>query len=106
MTITTTLVDADGGIDVIAVHDGLPRAGAAERSWRTELSHSVQTEFVENRSRLLDPGIADTVLLASRIQSEVRARFITDPVGMLARYSSRGWLVPIRAKGPTRGRDP
>ena len=41
MTITTTLVDADGGTDVIAVHDGLPPGLSTvdnETGWRDALT--------------------------------------------------------------------
>jgi uncharacterized protein YndB with AHSA1/START domain len=41
MTITTTLADADGGTDVIAVHDGLPAglpAADNETGWREALA--------------------------------------------------------------------
>jgi uncharacterized protein YndB with AHSA1/START domain len=41
MTITITLADADGGTDVLAVHDGLPRglpAGDNVAGWRSSLA--------------------------------------------------------------------
>jgi uncharacterized protein YndB with AHSA1/START domain len=41
MTITTTLVDADGGTDILAVHDGLPRGVPTadnEAGWREALA--------------------------------------------------------------------
>jgi uncharacterized protein YndB with AHSA1/START domain len=41
MTITITLADADGGTDLLAVHDGLPRGVSAadnEVGWRTSLA--------------------------------------------------------------------
>jgi uncharacterized protein YndB with AHSA1/START domain len=41
MTITTTLADADGGTDVLAVHDGLPRGLSPadnETGWRMALA--------------------------------------------------------------------
>jgi uncharacterized protein YndB with AHSA1/START domain len=41
MTITITLTDADGGTDVLAVHDGLPRGlsiAANETGWREALA--------------------------------------------------------------------
>jgi hypothetical protein len=67
---------------------------------------SVQTEFVANLSRLSrTPGIVSAVVLASTAQSEVQARFITDAVGMLARYNSRTPLASITAKGTVIGRD-
>jgi hypothetical protein len=40
MTITFTLVDADGGTDVIAVHDGVPPGGTPadnEAGWQSSL---------------------------------------------------------------------
>jgi hypothetical protein len=41
MTITIALVDADGGTDVLAVHDGLPHGLSAadnETGWRSSLA--------------------------------------------------------------------
>jgi uncharacterized protein YndB with AHSA1/START domain len=41
MTITITLADSDGGTDVLAVHDGLPRGLAVadnEVGWRSSLA--------------------------------------------------------------------
>ena len=41
MTITTTLTDADGGTEVLAVHDGLPRGVPTadnEAGWRSSLA--------------------------------------------------------------------
>ena len=41
MTITITLADADGGTDLLAVHDGLPRGVPAadnEAGWRSSLA--------------------------------------------------------------------
>src|ERR687896_2686875 len=41
MTVTTTLTDADGGTDVLAVHDGLPRGvppADNEAGWRDALA--------------------------------------------------------------------
>jgi len=41
MTITYRLADADGGTDVFAVHDGLPRGvplADNEASWRSSLA--------------------------------------------------------------------
>ncbi len=41
MTVTTTLADADGGTDVLAVHDGLPRGLSPadnETGWRMALA--------------------------------------------------------------------
>src|SRR5208282_4376085 len=49
---------------------------------------SVQTAFVANLDRLPGvPGRTDAVALASTAQSEEQARFLTDAVGMLARYN-------------------
>jgi hypothetical protein len=48
---------------------------------------SVQTAFVANLERLEGVhGRVEAVTLASTAQSEVQARFLTDAVGMLARY--------------------
>ncbi len=48
---------------------------------------SVQTAFVANLNRLSGvPGQVEAAKLASTAQSEVQARFLTDAVGMLARY--------------------
>jgi hypothetical protein len=48
---------------------------------------SVQTEFVTNLERLSGvPGSGKVVALASTAESEEQARFLTDAVGMLARY--------------------
>ncbi|MBZ5708659.1 SRPBCC domain-containing protein [Nannocystis pusilla] len=50
MTITTTLVDADGGTDVVAVHDGLPPGVSPadnEAGWRDSLGKLAA--FVEAR---------------------------------------------------------
>ena len=41
MTITYSLADADGGSDVVAVHDGLPRGLSPadnEKGWRMSLN--------------------------------------------------------------------
>jgi uncharacterized protein YndB with AHSA1/START domain len=41
MTITTTLTDADGGTEILAVHDGLPRGVSPtdnELGWRLSLA--------------------------------------------------------------------
>jgi len=41
MTITISLADADGGTEVLAVHDGLPRglpAADNEAGWRSSLA--------------------------------------------------------------------
>jgi hypothetical protein len=48
---------------------------------------SVQTAFITNLQRLSAvPGTVNAVTLASTAESEVQARFLTDAVGMLARY--------------------
>jgi hypothetical protein len=48
---------------------------------------SVQTAFITNLQRLSGaPGSVDAVVLASTAESEQQARFLTDAVGMLARY--------------------
>ena len=48
---------------------------------------SVQTAFLANLERLPGvPGRKDAVMLASTAESEEQARFLTDAVGMLARY--------------------
>jgi uncharacterized protein YndB with AHSA1/START domain len=51
MTTTLTLADADGGTDILAVHDGLPPALSAkdnETGWR--MSHAKLTQLVEAQS--------------------------------------------------------
>jgi hypothetical protein len=48
---------------------------------------SVQTAFITNLERLSGvPGSVNAVALASTAESEEQARFLTDAVGMLARY--------------------
>jgi hypothetical protein len=48
---------------------------------------SVQTAFIENLKRFAGvPGCVEAVELASSAESEAQARFLTDAVGMLARY--------------------
>jgi hypothetical protein len=48
---------------------------------------SVQTAFISNLQRLSGvPGSVNAVVLASTAESEGQARFLTDAVGMLARY--------------------
>ncbi|MDC0668337.1 SRPBCC family protein [Nannocystis radixulma] len=52
MTISTTLVDADGGTDIVAVHDGLPPGVSPadnEAGWRDSLGKLAA--FVEARRR-------------------------------------------------------
>lgn len=59
---------------------------------------SVQTDFVENLSHLSAvSGCADAAVLASTIQSEVQARFLTDAVKMLVRFNARSGLSRITA---------
>jgi hypothetical protein len=49
---------------------------------------SVQTEFITNLGRLSGvSGSVDAVALASTVDSEEQARFLTSAVGMLARYN-------------------
>ena len=49
---------------------------------------SVQTAFVTNLQRLSGvPGSTDAVALASTAESEEQARFLTNGIGMLARYN-------------------
>jgi len=51
---------------------------------------SVQTAFINNLERLSGvPGSINAVTLASTVESEEQARFLTDAVGMLARYNQR-----------------
>jgi uncharacterized protein YndB with AHSA1/START domain len=63
MTVTITLADADGGTDVLAVHDGLPTADN-EVGWRMALANLAA--FVEAGSwiRMYEPANG----FASRIQ--------------------------------------
>jgi hypothetical protein len=85
---------------------GVPNSAARTFMANNAFPLSVQTEFVENLSRLSGiPGVVDTVLLAGTMQSEVQARFITDAVGMLGRYNSRTPLASITAKNTVIGRD-
>ena len=56
MTITISLADADGGTDVLAVHDGLPRGlptADNEAGWRCSLSRLA--ELVEAGWNTRDP---------------------------------------------------
>ena len=56
---------------------------------------SVQTAFVANLNRLSGvPGAVAAVRLASTATSEAQARFLTDAVGMLARYHQT--QVPLK----------
>jgi uncharacterized protein YndB with AHSA1/START domain len=51
MTITTTLVDADGGTDIHAVHDGLPPGvPPADNELGWQMSLAKLAAFVESRS--------------------------------------------------------
>jgi uncharacterized protein YndB with AHSA1/START domain len=57
MTITITLADADGGTDLIAVHDGLPRGVSPadnETGWRMALAKLAA--LVEARASSSDRG--------------------------------------------------
>ena len=57
MTITITLADADGGTDLLAVHDGLPRGVSPadnETGWRMALAKLAA--LVEARSNSSDRG--------------------------------------------------
>ena len=55
MTITITLADADGGTDVIGVHEGLPSGVSAtdnETGWRlalAKLATLVETGYISSR---------------------------------------------------------
>jgi hypothetical protein len=50
---------------------------------------SVQTAFITNLEHLSGvPGSVKTVTLASTVTSEEQARFLTNAVGMLARYNA------------------
>jgi hypothetical protein len=96
---------------IVRNKNGLQQMGVPDGTARTFMSNSafplsVQTNFVENLSHLSGlPGVADVVVLASSAQSEMQARFLTDAVGMLARYHSRSPLSSIIAKGTIVGRE-
>ena len=47
MTITTTLVDADGGTDVLLVYEGLPRGATADNERGTRMALAKFTALVE-----------------------------------------------------------
>jgi uncharacterized protein YndB with AHSA1/START domain len=48
MTMTTTLADADGGTDVLVVHEGLPSSvSAADNETGTEMALANLAELVE-----------------------------------------------------------
>jgi hypothetical protein len=68
---------------------------------------SVQTTFVEYLSELQGiRGAADAVALASTVQSEDQARFLTDALGLLAHYHrTHARVVQIIAQGTVVGRD-
>jgi uncharacterized protein YndB with AHSA1/START domain len=65
MTITITLVDANGGTDLLAVHDGLPRGVSPadnETGWRmalAKLATLVEADHNKNRARPASPGVRD-----------------------------------------------
>jgi hypothetical protein len=68
---------------------------------------SVQTEFVTNLQSLSGvPGTVDAVKLASTVQSEEQARFLTDSVGMLVRYSkTQAPIVKLMVRRAIIGQD-
>jgi hypothetical protein len=68
---------------------------------------SVQTEFVTNLQHFSGvPGVVDAVKLASTVNSEVQARFLTDSVGMLVRYSkSQAPIVRLLVRRAIIGKD-
>lgn len=85
---------------------GVPDAAARAFMSNSAFPLSVQTNFVENLSRLSSvAGAVDMVALASTAQSEMQARFLTATAGMLARYHSRSPLSSIIAKGTVIGRE-
>jgi uncharacterized protein YndB with AHSA1/START domain len=61
MTITISLTDADGGTDVLAVHDGLPRGLSTadnEAGWRSSLAKLAALVEADNtRDQARDPGL-------------------------------------------------
>jgi uncharacterized protein YndB with AHSA1/START domain len=62
MTITITLVDADGDTDLLAVHDGLPRGVSPaenETGWRMALATLVEADHNKNRARPASPAVRD-----------------------------------------------
>jgi hypothetical protein len=70
-------------LQALGVSDGQIKAFESNRVFPL----SVQTAFVANLDNLPNvPGRAQAVVLASTAQSEVQARFLTDSIGMLARY--------------------
>jgi hypothetical protein len=71
------------GLQTLGVSDSTIKALTQNRTFPL----SVQTAFVANLGRLSGiPGSVEAAQLASTAQSEVQARFLTDAVGMLARY--------------------
>ncbi|HEV3112131.1 MAG TPA: hypothetical protein VGY99_16715 [Candidatus Binataceae bacterium] len=96
---------------IVRNKDKLRQMGAPDGTVRTFMSNSafplsVQTNFVENLSHLSGlPGVVNAVALAGTAQSEMQARFLTDAVGMLARYHARTPLSSIIAKGTIVGRE-
>jgi hypothetical protein len=68
---------------------------------------SVQTAFIENLKRLSGvPGSVEAVELASTVESEEQARFLTDSVGMLARYhETRAPIVKLMVRKAIIGQD-
>src|SRR5262249_7860968 len=78
---------------ILANQQGLQTLGVPTATINTMVQNrtfplSVQTAFVANLGQLSGiPGSVEAATLASTAQSEVQARFLTDCVGMLARYS-------------------
>ena len=67
---------------------GVPQASIDAMTKNRTFPLSVQTEFVANLAALSGvPGTVQAATLASTVQSEVQARFLTDAMGMLALYS-------------------
>ena len=67
---------------------GVPQSTIDAMTRNRTFPLSVQTAFVANLGQLSGiPGSVEAAALASTAQSEVQARFLTDCVGMLARYS-------------------
>jgi hypothetical protein len=68
---------------------------------------SVQTEFVTNLQSLSGvPGTVEAVTLASTVKSEEQARFLTDSVGMLVRYSkTQAPIVKLMVRRAIIGQD-
>jgi hypothetical protein len=78
---------------IVRDENGLRALGAPEATIHAFMRNpvfplSVQTAFVNNLQRLSGvPGSVQAVQLASTAESEVQARYLTDAVGMLARYN-------------------